>query len=264
MSEHAEHGGGGGTAKHGGSHGGPHGGGGHEEGHEGAPEWLISFADNVALMMGFFVILLAMNMKPTAETVGGHPHTEQTPGTPSPEMLDWAIAVREAFNNPVNPESPSDAALAARLIEREREGKSDVKGPRGKHDSVRSLRPTDYFSLAGLVNFSEGAVELDEQGKAQTAEIAEHVKGQRSVVEVRGHCSATEAADFDDRGMRFSSRRAFAVAAELAANGVDWKYMHVIACGRNDRVSERDYDRFASENNQRVEVIVTSNTMDEP
>ena len=68
MADHDEHG------EHeeghgGGSHGGGHAAGGHEEGHEGAPEWLISFADNVALMMGFFVILLAMNMGPKGSSV---------------------------------------------------------------------------------------------------------------------------------------------------------------------------------------------------
>lgn len=72
---HGEEGGSHGGGGHGG--GAPHGGGAHEE-HEGAPEWLISFADNVALMMGFFVILLAMNMGPKgggeARERGAGPH----------------------------------------------------------------------------------------------------------------------------------------------------------------------------------------------
>ena len=42
-------------------------GGGHDEEHEGAPEWLISFADMVMLIMGFFVILFALNMSPPAK-----------------------------------------------------------------------------------------------------------------------------------------------------------------------------------------------------
>src|SRR5215468_5365718 len=84
------------------SHGGGHGhGGGHEEGHEGAPEWLISFADNVTLMMGFFVILLAVNMGPK----GNGPSDASKQGDssePPPQLLDAQIAIREAFNNPVN------------------------------------------------------------------------------------------------------------------------------------------------------------------
>src|SRR5205085_10534811 len=95
----------GGEESHGSSHGGPaHAGGSHEE-HEGAPEWLISFADNVALMMGFFVILLAMNMdKPSQGGVGGQ---EKNPGgrEASTQMEDFAIAMRAAFNNPVREDS---------------------------------------------------------------------------------------------------------------------------------------------------------------
>ena len=59
MSDHEEghdekgHGGGG---HGGGGHGGGGHGGGHEE-HEGVPEWMVSFADNTALMMGLFGLI---------------------------------------------------------------------------------------------------------------------------------------------------------------------------------------------------------------
>src|SRR5215468_7173106 len=99
------HGGGG----HGG-HGG-HGGSAHEE-HEGAPEWLISFADNVALMMGFFVILLAMNMaKKTAGGIGG----EAKMGA----ELDFVLAIRQAFNPiDMSSENPAEEALRRRVREK--------------------------------------------------------------------------------------------------------------------------------------------------
>src|SRR6185295_16371327 len=86
------HGGGGGGHGGGGHGGGGHGGGGgHEEGHEGAPEWLISFADNVALIMGFFVILLAMNMaKKTAGGIGGEANMGGHPNEAN-SMIDFAI-----------------------------------------------------------------------------------------------------------------------------------------------------------------------------
>src|SRR5207253_495923 len=83
------------------SHGGSHGGGGHEEAHEGAPEWLISFADNVTLMMGFFVILLAVNMGPKGNGPTENPKQGDSQ-IPQPDLLDAQIAIREAFNNPVN------------------------------------------------------------------------------------------------------------------------------------------------------------------
>src|SRR6478672_62152 len=75
----------------------------HEE-REGAPEWIISFADNVTLMMGFFVLLLAMNMSPKATGPVGPGPKSREPGraqAAAPDMLDVAIAIREAFHNPV-------------------------------------------------------------------------------------------------------------------------------------------------------------------
>src|SRR5262245_29481834 len=128
--EHSEHG------KSGGGHGGGGhrhhhgGGGGHGDGeHEGAPEWLISFADNVMLMMGLFVIMLAMNMaKVTTGGIGGE---DEMGGAPSAEMADMILSIRQAFNNPVNINStdPRDAALVKRLIERANRGKATEEGP---------------------------------------------------------------------------------------------------------------------------------------
>ena len=75
--DHGKHGDGG----HGG--GGHGGGGGHEEEEEaGAPEWLISFADMVMLLMGFFVILFALNVQPKGGNPGG--------GGEVDELLDLA------------------------------------------------------------------------------------------------------------------------------------------------------------------------------
>jgi hypothetical protein len=100
--------------KHGG-HGGGHGGS-HEE-HEGAPEWLISFADMVMLMMGFFVIMFALNSQPKGGNAGGG--GEQSEGVANePDIIDFAIAVRRAFHNEVDLSStdPKDQLLIQRIL----------------------------------------------------------------------------------------------------------------------------------------------------
>ena len=93
--QHGEHGG---HEEHRAHSGGHAHGGGHEEGHEGAPEWLISFADNVALMMGFFVILLAMNMKSPVASHTGVGSPDKDGGVPESQMLDFVIAMRDALD----------------------------------------------------------------------------------------------------------------------------------------------------------------------
>jgi len=243
-------------------HGGGHGGGSHEE-HEGAPEWLISFADNVTLMMGFFVILLALNMA-TPKNAGGSSGESQGAPASSPEaLLDAAIAIREAFNNPVNPSSsdPREQELVRRVRARSEEGFSNYPGLKGKQHDTQSIRPSDYHGLCGLVPFADNTHVLDDAGVKAVADIAKQLRGIRLIVEIRGHASAEEAFGKDDEGMRLSFDRVMTVAQVLAENGLDWRQMQLIACADNDRLQARAYNKDAQKSNERVEVVVTQNVM---
>ena len=228
MSQAKEHG----NQKH---SGGGHGGGSHEE-HEGAPEWLISFADNVTLLMSFFVIMLAMNLQP--KTSGGEGDSKETGGIPpTPEMLDMAIAIREAFHNPVDPNSsnPIDLPLIRRLIERMGPSQAAQDGQMGREHDVRSIRPTAYYSPAGSVAFEDGSTTVNEAGGEALRQMTKALRGHNLVIEIRGHVSAAESCGKPDRGARLSYERALAVAETLAADGVDWVQLRVVACGDGER-----------------------------
>ncbi|MBI1825912.1 MAG: OmpA family protein [Planctomycetes bacterium] len=269
MSEHKheeeskEHGGHGGGGHGGGGHGG---GGGHEE-HEGAPEWLISFADNVTLMMGFFVILLAMNLGPK----GGSPGKEQ-PGPegeskePPLSFMDAALSIREAFNNPVDLNSidPNDRPLVRHLLERKGKAQVEADGPKGDEHDVQSLRPSKYFSVCGAVPFEEGSSVLTPTAAESLNEVARHVRGVRLIVDVRGNVSAAEGYENPEGAMRLAFDRALAVARELVARGVEWKQIRIMSLADNDRVKSTVYDKAGHQVNQRVEIIVTDQVMNEP
>jgi chemotaxis protein MotB len=248
--------GGGGGHRHG---GGGHGGGGHEEAHEGAPEWLISFADNVALMMGFFVVLLCMNM--AKDSVGGGGSKGDTGISQEKEetMLDFALAVREAFNNPVDMDSSNSADQA--LIERlkKRAGKSDtrVPGVAGHEQDVQSIRPSEYYAVSGSVPFGEDSSDLTPAGRNTIREIAGKVRGMNLVVEVRGHVSSVEAGRGPEHSMKLSSDRSVAVAHALADEGVDWWQMRLVLCADHDRVQSYPSSTEADRANARVEIILT-------
>ncbi len=237
------------------SHG--HGGGGHGGGHEeGVPEWVISFADNALLQMGFFVILLAMNMGPKAKSdVEGE--GDQPPAA-SEQMLDMAIAVRESFNNPVSMDSsnPADRALVERL-KRRSGGRSNEPGPKGDHDDVQSIRPGDYYRLGGVIAFEDGSAELKPSAQADAANIAIAMRGRNTVIEIRGFASAPESFPDVQVGMRLSYERSMAVAQALVAAGVNWNQLRLVASGDNDRVRPLATERSQFRVNQRVEVIAT-------
>jgi flagellar motor protein MotB len=267
--EHEAHGGEGAAAAHGGGHGGAHGGGSHEE-HEGAPEWLISFADNTALMMGFFVILLGLNMGPKGSSAATPPSKNDSKAAAesgqTAEMLDWALAIRAAFNNPVDANStdPKDKVLAMRLREKLKRlagRQSEDPGLKGQENKTQSIRDTDYHNLYGYLPFDNNSATINPTAKQTLDEVAQKLKGMKLVVELRGHASAAEAYDRNDRAMRLSFDRALAVAGALSASGLDWRQLRLMPCGDNDRIRPLAYDRSGHAKNECVEVIVTNEVL---
>jgi flagellar motor protein MotB len=238
-----------------GGHGATHAGG-HEEHHEGAPEWLISFADNVALMMGFFVILLAMNMaKKTAGGIGG----EDMMGNRKTAELDFVLSLREAFN-PIDLESenPSEAALRARKREKIAEGqRSRQPEESGKGRESSAIRPTDLSTLGGTIAFEDDSSSLSDKGTQLVEKIAAKLAGQRFIIEVRGHASPSETMRNREKGMTLSNARAMAVARVLVATGIRWEQLRVVACGDNERKVGRTYDD-SDRINQRVNIVPTN------
>lgn len=256
--KHEEHGGGG---HGGGGHGGGHGGGGHEE-HEGATEWLISFADNVALLMGFFVILLAMNMqKPKTGGLGGE---NQNPSQQDMDMVDAVISIRAAFHNPVDMTSddPSEAPLRNRIRERA-EGRSQQAAESGESEEAQAIRPTDLSSLGGVVPFENGEVTLTTSARKNVEAMSAPLVGLRWVIEVRGNASPSETFGDQEKAWSLSFRRASAVAQVLVDKGVSPHQLRLMACGDAERKIERSFDRSADAINQRVDVVVTHTPYEE-
>ncbi len=261
MAEHEEHKEGHGEGGHGGGGhgGGGHGGGGHAEGeHEGAPEWLISFADNVALMMGFFVILLAMNMqKPKAGGIGGE---SKMGGAPTTEMIDFIIAMREEFNNPIDIHSnnPAEAPMRKRILEKQA-GESVQPEEPGQGRERQAMVPTDFSNLGGKIFFEDDSPNMTDRAREQTRIIGLKLKGQRFIVEVRGHVSPSEAQSNTERAYNLAHARSMAVTKELIAQGVNPRQIRLSTAADNERTTARDmsYDRDSDRQNQRVEVIMT-------
>jgi flagellar motor protein MotB len=240
--------------KHHGGHGG-----GHEEGHEGAPEWLISFADMVMLMMGFFVILFALNVQPKGGNAGGG--GEQSDGVAAqPDMIDFAIAVRKAFHNDVDVTSndPRDQLLIQRVLQSQHGGAGESKheGTKGKDQNVQSVRQSDHFGRGTSVLFAPRSAAVSESAGKTLAELAKQLRGQATVIEVRGHVGVSEAYGDPEAAMTLASDRALAAARRLAAGGIDWWRLRVVAAGSGERVEPFPDDAAADAKNARVEVRV--------
>jgi flagellar motor protein MotB len=260
--EHAEGGHGGGSHGGGGHGGGGHGGGGeHEE--AGAPEWLISFADNVALMMGFFVILLAMNMGPKGEPVQGGDPSENNNGSGGgmSRADSIIISIREGFNSPLDAKSgnPEERRLANAKKQRDESRKDE--GPVGTAQRPQTVRETDYSNLGGVVYFEDSSAELTATAKATIAQVAKKLQGQRWIVELRGSVSPFESGRNPEKAMALAHERALQAGRELAKSGILWPQVRLVACGDANRKVVRSTDHAADRPNQRVEIIVTKDAM---
>lgn len=242
----------------GGGHGAPHGGEDHEE-HEGAPEWLISFADNTALMMGFFVILLALNMGPKGGGAGRE-HGSAA-GQPTAAELDWALSVREAFNNPVRLDStnPGEAILVRRLRQRLQDAQDD--GPPGQNDRLQSLKRGDYFGLASEVEFAPFSSSLTDPARESLEALARDVRGLQQVIELRAHVSAVENTLENDHGQKLAYDRAMAVSGALTNLGLNPKQLRLVLCGDYEPVAYQAYSTQMQRQNQRVEIVFTDDLL---
>ena len=257
-----DHGGGGGSHGGGGHGGGAHGGGSHEE-HEGAPEWLISFADNVALMMGFFVILLAMNMSPDKKKYGGGEPGKDGP-VPNAAMIDAAISIRAAFNNPVDVDNPNESPEFVRRI-KQKAGEGDEADIEGTGAQQHAVRPSDYINAGASIPFDDRQSLLTPAGRKTIAEFTAKVRGSRWIIELRGHVSPSEVLRDERAALDLSFQRSLAVRQLLLEQGVTSEQIRVVACGTGDRLVPRTYDRAKDRGNQRVEIVITKDTMpDDP
>ena len=215
--------------------------------------------------MGFFVILLAMNMG----TKASGPVTEGEGTTAAmisadDQMLDFAISVREAFNSPVDmgSSSPNDRALIDRL--KRRANISDAPsnpGSTGSDSKPQSVRPNDYQIPGAYVEFETREYFLLPSAQTIIKELAPQLRGSRWMVEVRGHASASETMRDIARARKLSYQRAFAVGEALVAEGLDWRQIRLVSCGDIDPVTPRAHSPSANQSNQRAEILKLPETM---
>lgn len=227
----------------------------HEE-HEHEEGWIVSFADNVLLMMGFFVILLAMNMGPKGSSDGAAGDTAED------RMADVAIAVREAFNNPVSMMSlaPEDQPLIRRLRSKMQSG-TGPGGTDGQDEESETVRPSDWSGDGSFVHFGEREAILTESARVSLAEISQRIVGTRWMVEVRGHSSAWETWRDTKKSRDLAYDRAWAVASELVRNGVKWEQIRLSSSGSSAPVIARARTSDEAQTNQRAEILVLREVM---
>lgn len=259
MSDRNDHSDGGDSHAHVGLHGGMGGHGGHDEEHEGAPEWLISFADMVMLIMGFFVILYALNASPPA-TAGaeGEGEGEAASSAAFDRWAEFVWNTRKAFGNPIDLDT-TDPELKEIVdwYKSEGPGRADQEGEAGDHAETYSPRKSGAQSAMVELKFAHDSEGLSTSARDAITRIADQIRGLPTMIEIHGHASRAEASRDVQAGIDLSYRRALVVARELAERGIDWRRIQLVAAGDNDPIEGHPDGDADDAPNRRVDLRLT-------
>jgi outer membrane protein OmpA-like peptidoglycan-associated protein len=238
----------------------------HEEEEEGAPVWLISFADLVMLILGFFVILYALNATPPVRAgAQGESDGYASASVPFDKWAEFVWNTRKAFGNPIDLDT-TDPELR-KVVDwyySEGPGSAEDDGEHGEKREVHSPRQFGERSLMVDVKFAHETDYLTDSAMQSLAALATQVRGLSMKIEIHGHASNGEAGNNAEGGLSLSFRRAMIVARALADEGIAWRRMEIIAAGDHDPFNSHPVDSVDDAPNRRVEVRVTNRTAEDP
>jgi chemotaxis protein MotB len=160
-----------------------------EEKPDGAPEWMVSFADMITIMMSFFVIMYAVaksesgkgDKKRSAEQQAVIDSIQYRFGPNWRPFASWGLLPGVT---PVKASSGRTAMVAAPPSE---DGKLKFQ----KRDPVRIRVPGrgNRIVIGGVASFRDGQSQLDGSQKPRLRAIAEELAGKPQEIEVLGYAS---------------------------------------------------------------------------
>ncbi len=192
---------------------------------EGAPLWMVSFADMSLLLLCFFIFFVAVS----------HQGVELTQ-----DLLRQLVLHK--------PESaPEGQSIPQVVSERPGRRKTQIRWQspaiEGVNRPVAELNIRQKHPLGRPVLFAEGSHEIEgSEWRTRLEEIAEIVRHHFREIVIQGHCSLAEANEFDGetRGHNLSYLRALAVQRELVKLGVNASSMRLVSCASHDCKYEPD------------------------
>lgn len=241
--------------------------GGHDDDeHDGAPEWLISFADLVMLIMGFFVILYALNAtQPVRAGTEGESDGVASASVPFDKWAEFVWNTRQAFGNPIDVNT-TDPELK-KVVDwyyTDGPGRADDVGEEGDREEVKAPREATEQSIMIDLKFADGSDRLTDRAREALARLAEEMRGLPTKIDIHGHASQEETGRDVEHGLDLAYRRAKAVRRCLVDNGIASRRLEISAMGANDPLNLHPSNPDEDAPNRRVELRVTDRVAADP
>lgn len=145
----------------------------------GLPEWIMSYADMITILMAFFVVMYSMA------------------GSQKDNAREEAVlkSLRDQFGpnwnklsamgpGPYVPFASKGGGNASKPM-----GKGEARESHGDHARVHTLRPGEQTVVGGAVYFADGESALTAAQRKQLEITASEVSGKPQRIEIRGHTS---------------------------------------------------------------------------
>ena len=142
---------------------------------EGAPEWMVSYADMITILMSFFAVMFSMAgskeakrdvpiMKSLQRQFGKFVGLPSTNGIPAGSSLTVKTAAK----------STPQKELRSRVLV-------------GELGHISTIQSSDQATIGGVIYFDSGTSGLNEEQRQQLQTLAEDLGRKPQKIEIRGH-----------------------------------------------------------------------------
>ena len=215
------------------------------------PEWFVSFADMVSLLMTFFIMLFSLAGEGQEENY---------------QAMVEALHETFGYDSSMSPgEGGSldnidiEAIASVGRAERKKAMLTGLptKAPPGEQNKVTALRPDGDPAIGGVVYFNELDTTLTKSDKQTLQIVVERVTGMPQRIEIRGHTSkrplGNQSPYKDHWDLAYARCRV--VEKYLEELGINRERMRLGVAAANEPKYE-ETDKILQQENSRVEVLI--------
>lgn len=227
---------------------------------EGAPAWIITFADMMALLLCFFILLQMFS-----ELKRDREYQRVANAVKTAFGFTGKIGVLPTDDVPLQSMIQSLDEVTAQRDEIEiNRSHADDQGPKGLQARVLAVPAGLQFTLGGPAMFQAGSALLTKGGNDAVRDLAPLLAGRRNKVIIRGHAankylSPTSVWKSLDE---LSFHRAMAVRDILMKAGIDDRRFRLEAVGAREPINPRAYLESEMANHRRVDIVLTEDLLD--